>query len=105
MPSNLHRVLMVIALMCPGSAVLADVITDWDQKGIDIVVPRMPSTHSQRIVAIMHAAMFDAVNSIERRYQPYIAQLLRLQQLRKMLPQLQRRQQCWQDFFRAQRTN
>ena len=75
MPSNLHRVLMVIALMCPGSAVLADVITDWDQKGIDIVVPRMPSTHSQRIVAIMHAAMFDAVNSIERRYQPYVAQL------------------------------
>jgi hypothetical protein len=66
---------MVIALMCPGSAVLADVITDWDQKGIDIVVPRMPSTHSQRIVAIMHAAMFDAVNSIERRYQPYVAQL------------------------------
>jgi hypothetical protein len=75
MPSNLHSVLVVIALMCPGSAVLADVITDWDQKGIDIAVPRMPSTHSQRIVAIMHAAMFDAVNSIERRYQPYIAQL------------------------------
>ncbi len=75
MPSNLHRVLVVIALMCPGSAVLADVITDWDQKAIDIAVPRMPSTHSQRIVAIMHAAMFDAVNSIERRYQPYIAQL------------------------------
>jgi hypothetical protein len=68
-------VLVVIALMCPGSAVLADVITDWDQKGIDIAVPRMPSTHSQRIVAIMHAAMFDAVNSIERRYQPYLAQL------------------------------
>jgi len=68
-------VLVVIALMCPGSAVLADVITDWDQKGIDIAVPRMPSTHSQRIMAIMHAAMFDAVNSIERRYQPYIAQL------------------------------
>jgi hypothetical protein len=68
-------VLVVIALMCPGSAVLADVITDWDQKGIDIVVPRMPSTHSQRIVAIMHAAMFDAVNSIERRYRPYAAQL------------------------------
>src|SRR3954471_2355877 len=75
MPSSLRRVLVAIALMCPGSSASADVITDWDQKAIDIVAPRMPSTHSQRIVAIMHAAMFDALNSIERRYQPYIAQL------------------------------
>jgi hypothetical protein len=75
MPSNLRRMLVVIALMCPGSGALADVITDWDQKAIDIVAPRMASTHSQRIVAIMHAAMFDALNSIERRYQPYLAQL------------------------------
>jgi hypothetical protein len=75
MPSNLRRVLVVIALMCPGSGVLADVITDWDQKAIDIVAPRMPSPQAQRIVAIMHAAMFDALNSIERRYQPYLAQL------------------------------
>jgi hypothetical protein len=75
MPSNLRRVLVVIALMCPGSGVLADVITDWDQKSIDIVAPRMPSPQAQRIVATVHAAMFDAINSIERRYQPYIAQL------------------------------
>jgi hypothetical protein len=75
MPSSLRRVLVVIALMCPGSSASADVITDWDQKAIEIVAPGMPSTHSQRIVAIMHAAMFDALNSIERRYQPYIAQL------------------------------
>jgi hypothetical protein len=39
------------------------------------VVPLMPSPQAQRIVATMHAAMFDALNSIERRYQPYIAQL------------------------------
>src|SRR5258708_36494060 len=75
MPSNLRRVLVVIALMCPGSGVLADVITDWDQKAIDIVAPRMPSPQAQRIVATMHPAMFDALNSIERRYQPYLAQL------------------------------
>src|SRR5215216_4079341 len=75
MPSNLRRVLAVIALMCPTSSLLADVITDWDQKAIDIVVPRMPSPQAQRVVAIVHTAMFDAVNSIERRYQPYVAQL------------------------------
>jgi hypothetical protein len=63
-----------LAVAIPASA-RADVITDWDQKAIDIVAPRMPSPQAQRIVATMHAAMFDALNSIERRYQPYIAQL------------------------------
>ena len=29
----------------------------------------------QRVVAIMQIAMFDAVNSIERRYRPYLLQL------------------------------
>jgi hypothetical protein len=75
MLSILRRVLAVMALMYPGSGVLANVITDWDQKAIDIVAPRMPSPQAQRILATVHAAMFDALNSIERRYQPYIAQL------------------------------
>jgi hypothetical protein len=75
MLSILRRVLAVMALMYPGSGVLANVISDWDQKAIDIVAPRMPSPQAQRIVATVHAAMFDALNSIERRYQPYIAQL------------------------------
>jgi hypothetical protein len=35
----------------------------------------MPSPQAQRIIAIVHAAMFDAVNSIERRYRPYVVQL------------------------------
>ena len=75
MLSILRRVLAVMALMYPGSGVLANVISDWDQKAIDIVAPRIPSPQAQRIVATVHAAMFDALNSIERRYQPYIAQL------------------------------
>src|SRR5580704_3733494 len=75
MLSILRRVLAVMALMYPGSGVLANVISDWDQKAIDIVAPRMPSPQAQRIVATVHAAMFDALSSIERRYQPYIAQL------------------------------
>src|ERR1700730_15213632 len=63
-----------LAVAVPASA-RADVITDWDQKAIEIVAPHMPSPQAQRIVAIVHAAMFDSLNSIERRYQPYIAQL------------------------------
>jgi hypothetical protein len=75
MPNTSRSILVVIALMCPQSYALADVITDWDQKAIDTVASRMPPPHAQRIIAIVHAAMFDAVNSIERRYQPYIVQL------------------------------
>ena len=30
---------------------------------------------AQRMMGMVHAAMFDAVNSIERRYQPYLVQL------------------------------
>ena len=30
---------------------------------------------AQRMMAMVHAAMFDAVNSVERRYRPYLVQL------------------------------
>jgi hypothetical protein len=59
----------------------ANVITDWDEKAIAAVAPlaSVPSPYTPyaayRIMGIVHAAMFDAVNSIERRYQPYLVQL------------------------------
>jgi hypothetical protein len=69
-----------LAVGAPMSA-SANVITDWDEKAIAAVaqlasVPS-PATpyRAYRMMAIVHAAMFDAVNSIERRYQPYLLQL------------------------------
>ena len=58
----------------------ANVITDWDDKALVLVTPMtaVGATSpymAQRMMAMVHAAMFDAVNSIERRYQPYLAQL------------------------------
>jgi len=59
----------------------ANVITDWDEKAIAAVAPLAsvpsPSTPyaAYRMMGIVHAAMFDAVNSIERRYRPYLLQL------------------------------
>jgi hypothetical protein len=59
----------------------ANVITDWDEKAIAAVEPLAsvpsPSTPyaAYRMMGIVHAAMFDAVNSIERRYRPYMVQL------------------------------
>jgi hypothetical protein len=58
----------------------ADVITDWDDKALVLVTPMASfggtsPYMAQRMMAMVHAAMFDAVNSIERRYQPYLVQL------------------------------
>jgi hypothetical protein len=67
-------VLIAMTLAWPMPAT-ADVITEWDQKAIGFVTPRMPPPQQHRILALVHAAMFDAVNSIDRRYQPYLLQL------------------------------
>lgn len=59
----------------------ANVITDWDEKAVAAVMPAgtvvVPQQvyMAQRMMGMVHAAMFDAVNSIERRYQPYLVQL------------------------------
>jgi hypothetical protein len=71
------------ALLVVGEAApaRANVITDWDQKAIAAVAPlaSAPSHYTPyaayRMMGIVHAAMFDAVNSIERRYRPYLVQL------------------------------
>jgi hypothetical protein len=62
-----------IAVGAPAPA-CANVITDWDEKAVAVVTP-MSVYHAQRAMGMVHAAMFDAVNSIERRYRPYLVQL------------------------------
>ena len=62
-----------VAVGAPASA-RANVITDWDEKAVAIVTPMPPYT-AQRVMGMVHIAMFDAVNSIERRFQRYLVQL------------------------------
>src|SRR5215471_8562354 len=52
----------------------ANVITDWDENAVSIV-RQMPPSPAERVMGMVHAAMFDAVNSIERRFRPYLVQL------------------------------
>jgi hypothetical protein len=69
-----------LAVAIPASA-RANVITDWDEKAVAVVSPIVPAGVSQsvyaaqRLMGMVHAAMFDAVNSIEPRYRPYLTQL------------------------------
>ena len=62
-----------VAIGAPAQA-CANVITDWDEKAVAVVTPMPPYT-AQRAIGMVHVAMFDAVNSIERRYRPYLVQL------------------------------
>src|ERR1043166_1953427 len=58
------------------SAASADVITDWNETTVaaGYTASQGPPVHG-RIVAMVHLAMFEALNSIEPRYQPYRARL------------------------------
>jgi PAP2 superfamily len=80
MHSNLCKGLLAVAIVAASAPALANVITDWDEKGIAAVTPmaRLAGTNpylAQRMMGLVHAAMFDAVDSIERRYRPYLVQL------------------------------
>jgi hypothetical protein len=50
----------------------ADTVTDWDTQA---TAAASVAALGEREVAIVDLAMFDAVNSIERRYRPYLEQL------------------------------
>ena len=76
MHAHIRKLLLVTAVIVVAPSAFANVITDWNENAVTLVTPRMaPGTSARRAVAIMQVAMFDAVNSIERRYQPYLAQL------------------------------
>jgi hypothetical protein len=68
--------LMIVGLAAaPVATAAANVITDWDEKAVGIVQTKMPPPSGYRVMAMMHLAMFEAVNSIEPHYKPYKAKL------------------------------
>jgi hypothetical protein len=63
--------LLLAALLLNPLAAAANVITDWDEKAVNLVQTRMTPPVAYRAMAIVHLAMFEAVNSIEPRYRAY----------------------------------
>ena len=69
---------LIVCVLWPLLATLAhaDAVTDWNETAIRAAASVGISTGWQsRIVAIAHAAMFDAVNSIEREYTTYAVEV------------------------------
>ena len=76
MKANYRNGLAAIALLGLAQPAAADVITDWNERAVAFVAARnMGPPPAERVLAMTHAAMFDAVNSIERKYRPYLVQL------------------------------
>jgi hypothetical protein len=70
--SRLFRpVLGLIVLLALHRPAAADVISDWNEKVISFAIARGWGPAEIRLLAMTDLAMFDAVNSIEDRYDPY----------------------------------
>src|SRR5437867_1934901 len=65
----LAALLLVLVLAGPTRA---DVIAGWNAKAESIAIEkRMLPAPNARGMAMLHVAMFEAVNAVERRYAPY----------------------------------
>jgi len=64
---GLTALLLGLAAIGPAKA---DVITDWNATG-QAAIQATPGTQYAIILALMHAAMYDAVNAIDGRYEVY----------------------------------
>src|SRR5438046_325373 len=60
------------AALLPSSSSRADMVTDWNETAEAVIRASTPSPPIQiRALAIVNAAIYDAVNGIARTYQPY----------------------------------
>jgi hypothetical protein len=76
MSNSLRWVAPIMILTSLSGPVSADVITDWNERAVAFVLGRnMGPPPAERVMAMTHVAMFDAINSIERRYRPYLIQI------------------------------
>jgi PAP2 superfamily len=76
MNANHRNALVAIALLGMAQPASADVIADWNDNAIDFIVShKIPPPPAERLIAMTQLAMFDAVNSIDRKYRPYLVQL------------------------------
>src|SRR4051812_13705506 len=63
--------LAALLLIAPAPA-RADAVLDWNEVGLATVqAARQPPPDGARTLAMMHVAIFDAVNAVEKRYAPF----------------------------------
>jgi hypothetical protein len=74
-PSLLSGLLCAAGLLT-GTPALADTVSDWNEKAVAAVyAARFSPDLQSRSLAMLHIAVFEALNSIEPRYTPYRTRL------------------------------
>jgi hypothetical protein len=64
---------VALAFAAPRGAAAANDVADWNVIGIDAAVAGGQNPiHVSRTIAMMHLAMHDALNAVDRRYEPYL---------------------------------
>ncbi len=76
MNAHYYTALAAVALASLAQPVSADVISDWNENAVSFtMMNQMGPPPAERVIAMAQVAMFDAINSIERKYRPYLVQL------------------------------
>ena len=71
----LHLALLAATPICINLPAAANVIDDWNERTVAFVTEaRLAPPDAERVMAMVHVAMFDAVNAIQKRYRPYLVQ-------------------------------
>jgi hypothetical protein len=62
---------VVVLFFLPATS-MADAVLDWNERGVAAVIAaRQSPPEGARTMAMMHVAVFNAINAIERRHAPY----------------------------------
>jgi hypothetical protein len=68
----MRRFLGLTALFLTAAPLAADEVTKWNEVTLQAIrATSMPPPRASRAMAMVHAAVYDAVNGIDRAYQPY----------------------------------
>src|SRR6476619_7017879 len=66
------RSVVGIAVVSIASVACADIVTDWNVAAINAIrLNRTPPPIASRALAMLHVAIYDAVNGISRTHEPY----------------------------------
>src|SRR5688572_68807 len=68
---TLSLLIFSLILITPSRAI-ADVVTDWNTAALNAIrANRTSPPEASRTLAILHVAIYDAINGIDRRHEPY----------------------------------
>src|SRR5215204_5421090 len=65
----------LLALASTSFSARADMVTDWNVIALDTIPATITGPPHARVMGYVQAAVFDAVNSVERKYPPYAIDL------------------------------